>query len=646
MLKSVRRRQITGRKRSLDSWARRNWPRLPRSIFPLSFAALLLFAVIPASVITALSFSSYSAEIEANSEQFVGLLLSNLRLQLQERLHSYEQLALDFYGDQEMVLNLEENLRALDQEGVTARQTAAYKQRRLVIEKRLYELSRSLKYIRNLCLFPADGQEQPYYMRDQRAELRGYRLADEEAFAQSQLLQRTRQNYGYPLWSWGESWPLVPAHQPRGTVSRAENFTLSVGIFAPASRRALGYLILSLEPRALSESLTSYSFYGTGNSFLVGPDSVLATLNPDFKAPNLSGKQDLLARIRHAPEGSFRAVSDQQELFVSLKHMEENELFLVHIVSLDSLLAPARTVRNRCFLAIALLFCASIGFARWFSASLSRPLHQILQAMDQFSQNDLHQRIQLGPYREFTRLGQGFNQMAERTESLVQQSIASAVEARELKLQRAQAELLALQMQIQPHFLYNSLDIIRWEVMREGGGQTVASRMLDQFSAFLRMSLADPQQQVPLTEELEHVRAYLQVLEIRKKRRPLLQIDVEEGTEGLLLPKFSLQPLVENALLHAFEAQTEAEPRLWIQASRQEGRILLEIRDNGRGLEAGKLARLGSGPEGRGLGLNNVLSRLQLCYGERFAYQFDLGPEGGLAIQLYFLKDKKGPTGA
>ncbi len=192
---------------------------------------------------------------------------------------------------------------------------------------------------------------------------------------------------------------------------------------------------------------------------------------------------------------------------------------------------------------------------------------------------------------------------------------------RSLQLEKrlAEARLLALQMQLNPHFLYNTLHAISSLMYQD---VQAADRMIARLSQLLRYALqSTDQQEVPLRQELEFLRRYVEIEQARFGNRLNIEIQIDPHTESCLIPNLILQPLVENAIHHGIEPH--ASPgTIRIQSSRTNDRLTLQVNDTG-------LTPV-SMPVKEGVGLSNTRARLRQLYGERQSFALTPGPDGGL----------------
>jgi two-component sensor histidine kinase len=190
----------------------------------------------------------------------------------------------------------------------------------------------------------------------------------------------------------------------------------------------------------------------------------------------------------------------------------------------------------------------------------------------------------------------------------------------------AQANLRALNMQLQPHFLFNTLNAV--SVLAAKGERAQTVRLIERMSELLRMSLENTEQSVPLVRELEFAQRYLDIEQVRFADRMTLRFDVAPDTLGAQVPSMVLQPLVENAVKHGI-ARRRASGRIEVCARRDAERLELSVRDDGPGFAA-------EPPGGRtGVGLSNTRARLEQLYGaDGYSMYRGGGPGGGALVRI------------
>ena len=196
--------------------------------------------------------------------------------------------------------------------------------------------------------------------------------------------------------------------------------------------------------------------------------------------------------------------------------------------------------------------------------------------------------------------------------------------AAELEKRLAQARLQTLQMQLNPHFLFNSLHAISALVHKDAD---LADQMITRLSDLLRYALeVTDAQEVPLRQELDFLRRYLEIEQTRFGDRLAVRLEIAPETLDALVPNLLLQPLVENAIRHGIEPR--AKPgRIELHSRCENGQLKLEVRDNGVGLSPDRKFE-------EGVGLSNTRARLKQLFGDRHRFTLSQGPEGGLAVCL------------
>jgi two-component system sensor histidine kinase YesM len=209
--------------------------------------------------------------------------------------------------------------------------------------------------------------------------------------------------------------------------------------------------------------------------------------------------------------------------------------------------------------------------------------------------------------------------------------IAQLVEERE---KRRQSDLTALRTQIRPHFLYNTLNSIKYLVYT--GRAERISATVNSLIRILESALDVERDFVPLSEELAVIRDFIVIQEIRMDQALSVHLHVPEACRSCLVPRLSLQPLVENAVFHGIQPDPVGKA-IWIRASLIEAGLSIEVIDNGRGMAEAEDELLDDGPgrsASHGLGLRNVRERLRLIYGESARMEIRSAPGSGTSVRI------------
>lgn len=273
----------------------------------------------------------------------------------------------------------------------------------------------------------------------------------------------------------------------------------------------------------------------------------------------------------------------------------------------------------------ALCLVLSLLCAWILSRHLSEPVHQLDEAMGEVEKGNFDVHLETGRADELGRLASSFNRMTEEYRLNLERSVQRQKELNEAKLRMMQAQL-------NPHFLYNTLDAVKWLGVTHQVPQV--AQLATDLAAILRASISGDEL-VTLERELELVERYVDIQSIRFADRFACEIDVADRYQSCLVPKLALQPLVENAILHGVADMDDGYVKVW--AEDEAGDLLLYVSDNGRGIPTEILERLNGAdqelPSGH-LGLGNVDSIIRLYFGPEYGLTARAEPGVGSCVEV------------
>ena len=266
------------------------------------------------------------------------------------------------------------------------------------------------------------------------------------------------------------------------------------------------------------------------------------------------------------------------------------------------------------------------------TTSIYTAIHSLEETVRRIAEGNFGDRVRGMNVEELKELGEQINQMADRLETLIEQ-------VRQKQDNLARAELRTLQAQINPHFLYNTLDTIVWQA-ESGKGEEVVN-LTRNLSDFFRISLSSGADWIPVSQELKHVSAYLSIQKTRYRDILDYEVDQAEGLEEVYMLKLLLQPLVENALYHGIKNKRGG-GRILVQVKRQNRVMTFTVTDTGKGmtpeqvreleatLKEGTLTAQAALEPGShsGFGMRNVDMRIRLYYRKQTGLLIQSGPEG------------------
>lgn len=272
----------------------------------------------------------------------------------------------------------------------------------------------------------------------------------------------------------------------------------------------------------------------------------------------------------------------------------------------------------------------------WITQNLNVRLVRILKHMKKVK-NQMFDTIQGAETRdEIGQLSGEFNRMTLQIKSLIDDVYVADIQRKDLEIQRRDSQLHALQSQINPHFLFNALETIRMRSLMKHEAET--AKIIHNMAKLFRSSLTWGKDKIRIMEELEFIRCFLEIQQYRFGDRLEYEIHVDQAAKECVIPKMLFLPFVENASIHGIE-KTEWGGRIDISITCDEAGLHFSIRDNGVGMRPEQVARIYSYLEleeelGDHIGVQNVIYRLKMIYGERFRFCLDSKPGQGTNIGI------------
>lgn len=282
-------------------------------------------------------------------------------------------------------------------------------------------------------------------------------------------------------------------------------------------------------------------------------------------------------------------------------------------------------------LALVTVFCLiGVLIAFKLSNSLYRPLKDIVYNMAVVSSGDLKVRMRRKyDGDDFRQLADGFNEMIDEIQNLM-------VQVKTEQHQIEQIKLNALQAQIKPHFLYNTLECIHWQALTDGNEKV--SMMVKALARYYRLCLSNGRDIIPLSQEIEHVKSYLIIQNMRYSDIIESRYEVDKSFYNVLIPKMTLQPLVENSINHGINIKEGHKGVIVIRAGEENDGIVVYVEDSGTGMSQERIDEINSSiceyDESGGYGVKNVHKRIQLLFGEQYGLFYRKNHLGGITVEI------------
>ncbi|WP_159886776.1 sensor histidine kinase [Paenibacillus puerhi] len=377
----------------------------------------------------------------------------------------------------------------------------------------------------------------------------------------------------------------------------------------------------------LTELLDQNKVNDNGDPFLYHPEQ--------GSIRNGSAHEDLIELLSHrlnekslTDRGGFRTDLNQTEYYVSYIRSQSLGWYYVDYVPMQQILRPITNSRNLFFISIAVLLVMSLAVVFAIYRSVQLPLIQLVQATNRFSSGDFTVRLKNSGPNEFSLLFGRFNIMAQRIHELIENVY-------EEKLRRREATLKQLQSQINPHFLYNCLFYIK-NMARMKNEEAVVAMSLN-LGEYFRYITRSENDLATIQEELRMVTNYLNIQALRLERMRFT-IDMPDDIKDKMIPRLTLQPIVENAIIHGIEPSAE-NGEITITGKHENGMYTISIEDSGAGMTDMQVNQLQNKltmplEEHMGCGTWNVHQRLHYLFGDEAGLTFAHSELGGVKTMI------------
>lgn len=576
----------------------------------------LFLWIVPFSLLTIAGTGGYSYLLASKLiVQQVGQAQANLAKKSMDQLNYLAQDAIDFSN----YLFLNQNIQQLlsDQSDPTVRKNLFSTLSTLMITKHS---------LQSVILYSFDSASIDHPFAINHAGIAS--AVPFSSFHGSRLYEQTIQADGDAIWSY---------MSPSNTLfdgDRQAKLVLTKVIKDSYSLKPKGIVVLGMNEARIREQYVQVA--GTQNDVLLIDENgyILSASNREWQARHVS-------ELPFA-DGYYELISDDRTMHTNNKQWVLSHdyspltgwhLFIVQekqhlLVEVDKIGILTLLIMFACFIVMIII--------TWLAAAfVTNPLKNLLRSMRKVQLGDFSQRVSFYGHDEIGRLGEGYNSMVVHIKSLIE-------EVYSMQLKQREAELKALQAQIHPHFLYNTLDTICWTAQRRG--QKDIAELVYALANLFRISLSDGRDVITLAEELELVRNYLYLQQQRFKERLQFEINAELDAKAICIPKLLLQPLIENAVKHGIEP-LEGQGFIQIQIRIEQDKLNLNIIDNGIGIAASKLEKLNA-ELGKinsphitrhhelGFALANIKERLLLIYGTEAKFEISSVEYKGTLVSM------------
>lgn len=343
---------------------------------------------------------------------------------------------------------------------------------------------------------------------------------------------------------------------------------------------------------------------------------------PDFQDQTLS-----VQNIKKLDSSYFTEGYIGSEKFITYSCQVGTSPFVLSLfVPSSELFEHQNTLYRFLFLGIVLISIAAFFLADISVSYIIKRIYFLNSETEKVKAGQFDIQIEVTGKDEIGQLVENFQSMTARIQEMINEKYEMG---RAIK----NAEFSALQAQINPHFLYNSLDLINCTALQQGVPQI--SDIIDALVSYYKISLSNGEDIITISQELKHASLYIDIQNLRFDKKTVLICDEPDWFSQYLIPKITFQPLIENAILHGILESDVESGEIHIEAKKNQSTLLLLIRDNGIGMSQKQLYELqNSSPKKKGYGIKNVDERIKLLFGAEYGLTFSSIPGCGTTVTI------------
>ncbi|MEN8907056.1 MAG: sensor histidine kinase [Clostridiales bacterium] len=345
-------------------------------------------------------------------------------------------------------------------------------------------------------------------------------------------------------------------------------------------------------------------------SFITNSFGTIFTSSNDSFLENVNIDKDFYFNLANNSNWSSINIKEKKHI-IGCRSIENTDWYVVSIIPYDEILKSSTVIFNQMIILLFLLAIIAYIFAYFISLSSTKRITKLIKSMESVQNGDMEAIIPSNSRDEIGELIDKFNFMVKEINKLIQDKYQSGLDVKNL-------ELKALQAQINPHFLYNSLDLINWTAIKNDVPEI--SSLVQTLAKFYKLSLNKGKEIVSIKDEIEHVLSYISIQNMRFENRIKIINKIEEKIYDYKILKLLLQPIVENSILHGIIEKESKSGTITFTGKIIDEIIYIQIKDNGIGMTEEKLNRVFDDTKEsiHGYSMKNINSRIKLYYGRKY----------------------------
>ena len=417
-------------------------------------------------------------------------------------------------------------------------------------------------------------------------------------------------------------------------MNKSDCILLGRAVLSLETRDIIGTLIIRTNERYFSNIYKNIDMGTNADIFVMDSDGmVVSSRNSEIPVAKQFENPQLIKELLDRKESSkktFNIDIDGKPCLIAFSPLIGAEWFVVSTIPYSYLNSEAKEIRSNILLLGMACFILAVLLSYLFALSISRPLKKLVKAMKEVKKGNLDINIRDDSNDEIGEVTGNFNSMLNEIKNLMDS-------VKNEEKQKRKAEIKTLQAQINPHFLSNTLNTVKWlaGAQKAGNIEDIVTSLIK----LLHVSIGKGGDFITMREEIEYVKSYINIQEYRYYDKFKVVFDIEEEILDYKILKFLIQPVVENSIIHGIEPMLE-QGIIAIKGFRYDGVLKITVTDNGAGISKEKISTLLSSTEENkknnfsGIGINNVHERIQMNFGEQYGLQIESVPNLYTTIEI------------
>lgn len=362
-----------------------------------------------------------------------------------------------------------------------------------------------------------------------------------------------------------------------------------------------------------------------GLFFIIDPRGTILSTHSDQMIGQTLADRYVQPQIFEQSEGYYNAVIDGKNYLVEFSTIDQTGWKLINYIPIYSITKQSEEIKNVTFLSVCLSLLAIMLFLSFFMFKVLKPLKQIKGLMKNLENENFNVSMNVQGNDEIALLARSFNKMSRKLDELIN-------EVHVVKIKQKEAEIKALEQQINPHFLYNTLDLIYWVGRMEKAFETAS--LIQTLSQLFRIGLNRGSGFTIVRKELEYIENYMLIQKKRYDNAISFKASAEPETLDCKVVKLILQPLIENAITHGIEPKGGF-GHIEVLIYKEADALIYEVIDDGVGMDPAVIEQMNNPAEySRGVGLKNIYDRIKLTFGNDYGLKIESRPGQGTKVTV------------